>query len=172
MNNRLLFKIKDGYKLEIQTPETIKLFGSTKKKKKKMEKMYQVLKQLKQSQFVVIYQIITICKSEVLYTSTPNKSYAYFLNIEPSNLVFLKTYNTQLDEMIITFTDQNGRPLEIEDKINSRLLISKQKCDDILQNQEQENMLKDMDFYYLLGKIRNNYWIQGQMLPKSSPQSR
>ena len=35
MNNRLLFKIKDGYKLEIQTPETIKLFGSTKKKKRK-----------------------------------------------------------------------------------------------------------------------------------------
>ena len=35
MNNRLQFKIKDGYKLELQTPETIKLFGSTKKKKKK-----------------------------------------------------------------------------------------------------------------------------------------
>ena len=35
MNNRLLFKIKDRYKLEIQTPETIKLFGSTKKKKRK-----------------------------------------------------------------------------------------------------------------------------------------
>ena len=35
MNNRLLFKIKDGYKLEIQMPETIKLFGSTKKKKRK-----------------------------------------------------------------------------------------------------------------------------------------
>ena len=132
-----------------------------------MEKMYQVLKQLKQSQFVVIYQIITIRKSEVLYTSTPNKSYAYFLNIEPSNLGFLKTYNTQLDEMIITFTDQNGRPLEIEDKINSRLLISKQKCDDILQNQEQENMLKGMNFYHLLENIRNNYWIQDQMLPKN-----
>ena len=27
----LLFKIKDGYKLELQTSETIKLFGSTKK---------------------------------------------------------------------------------------------------------------------------------------------
>ena len=26
--NRLVFKIKDGYKLELQTPETIKLFGS------------------------------------------------------------------------------------------------------------------------------------------------
>ena len=30
INNRLVFKIKDGYKLELQTPETRKLFGSTK----------------------------------------------------------------------------------------------------------------------------------------------
>ena len=32
-NNRLLFKIKDGYKLELQAPETVKLSGSTKKLK-------------------------------------------------------------------------------------------------------------------------------------------
>ena len=31
INNRLVFKIKDGYKLELQTPETMKLFGCTKK---------------------------------------------------------------------------------------------------------------------------------------------
>ena len=31
INNRLVFKIKDGYKLELQTPETMKVFGSTKK---------------------------------------------------------------------------------------------------------------------------------------------
>ena len=31
INNRLVFNIKDGYKLELQTPETMKLFGSTKK---------------------------------------------------------------------------------------------------------------------------------------------
>ena len=30
INNRLVFKIKDGYKLELQTLETMKLFGSTK----------------------------------------------------------------------------------------------------------------------------------------------
>ena len=30
INNRLVFKIKDGYELESQTPETMKLFGSTK----------------------------------------------------------------------------------------------------------------------------------------------
>ena len=31
INNRLVFKIKDGKKLELQTPETMTLFGSTKK---------------------------------------------------------------------------------------------------------------------------------------------
>ena len=64
-------------------------------------------------------------KSEVLYTFTPNKSYAYLLNAEPNNLVFLKTFSTEFDEIIITFTDQNGRPLEIEDKVNLKLLINK-----------------------------------------------
>ena len=49
--------------------------------------------------------------SEVLYTFTPSKSYAYLLNLGPSNLVFLKTYNTEFDETIMKFTDQNGRPL-------------------------------------------------------------
>ena len=30
INNSLVFKMKDGYKLELQTPEIMKLFGSTK----------------------------------------------------------------------------------------------------------------------------------------------
>ena len=64
-------------------------------------------------------------KSEVLYTFTPKKSYAYLLNVEPSNLLFLKTYNTEFDDITITFTDQNGRSLEIEDKVNLILLINK-----------------------------------------------
>ena len=29
IDNRLVFKIKDGYKVELQTPETMKCFGST-----------------------------------------------------------------------------------------------------------------------------------------------
>ena len=47
ISNRSVFKIKDGYKLELQTPETMKLFGSTKKlidKTKKINKTYQVMK--------------------------------------------------------------------------------------------------------------------------------
>ena len=59
-------------------------------------------------------------KSEVLYTFT------YLLIVfEPSNLVFLKTYNTEFDQIIITFMDQNGRPSEIEDKANLTLLNNK-----------------------------------------------
>ena len=45
-------------------------------------------------------------KSEVLNNFSSNESYAYLLNVEPSNLVFLKTYNTEFDEIMITFTDQ------------------------------------------------------------------
>ena len=64
-------------------------------------------------------------KFVVLYAFTPSKSYSYLLNNEPSNLVFLKTYNTGFDEIIITFMDQNHRLLEIEDKFNLTLLINK-----------------------------------------------
>ena len=130
INNRLVFKIKDGYKLELQTPETMKLFGSTKKlidKAKTGEKV---------SSLEVVEVVFLQCnlvdnqyqqKSEVLRTFTPKKSNAYLLNVEPSNLVLLKTYNTGFDEIIITFTDQKDRPLEIEDKIDLTLLINTQK---------------------------------------------
>ena len=47
-------------------------------------------------------------KSEVFYTFTFNKSYACLLNVEPSNLVFLKTCNTEFDYIMLTSTDQNG----------------------------------------------------------------
>ena len=53
-------------------------------------------------------------KSEVLYIFTSNKSYAYLLNVDPSKLVVLKTYNTEFDEIILTFTHQN---LQIGNKI-------------------------------------------------------
>ena len=53
-------------------------------------------------------------KFKVLYIFMSNKllSYAYLLN----NLVLLKTCNTEFDEIITSFTDQNGRLIEIENK--------------------------------------------------------
>ena len=128
INNRLVFKIKDRYKLELQTPETIKLFGSTKKlidKTKNGEKI---------PSLEVVEVVLIQCnlvdnqyqqKSEVLYIFAPYNSYAYLLNVESHNLVLLKTYNTEFHGIIITFTDQNGRTLEIEDKVNLTLLINK-----------------------------------------------
>ena len=127
INNTLVFKVKDGYKLKLQTPETMKLFDNTKKINRKTKNGENV------PTLEVVEVVLVQCnivnnqyqqKSEALYTFIPNKSYIYLLNPEPSNLVFFKTYNTEFDEIIITFTDQNGRPLEIEGKVNLTLLIN------------------------------------------------
>ena len=61
----------------------------------------------------------------MLCTFTPNKCYAYLLNVEPSNLLLWKTYNTDFDEIIIVFTDQNGRTPKIEGQVDLTLLINK-----------------------------------------------
>ena len=148
-----MFKIKDGYKLEIQTSETMKLFGSTKKlieKTKNGEKVpsLQLVK-------VVLVQCNLVYnqyqrKSEKLYNFTSNKSYASLLNVEPSNLVFLKTYNTEFNEIIVTFTDQNGRPLEMKDKVNLTLLLINRNDEIFYSRTKNKNkILKDMDFYRL-----------------------
>ena len=130
-------------------PETVKLFAN-KKTQQTRPKNGENVPSIEIVEVVLVqYNLVDNQyqqKSEVLYTFTPSKSYIYLLNFEPSNLAFLKAYNTEFDEIIINIMDQNGRQLEIEDRINLTLLINKQRCDDILQNQEQDNMLKDMDF--------------------------
>ena len=57
--NRLMLKIKDGYKLEVQTPETMKLFGSTKKKKKKKNRQNKEWKEI--TSFEVIEVVLIQC---------------------------------------------------------------------------------------------------------------
>ena len=47
------------------------------------------------------------------------------LNVEPSNLVFLETYETEFNNIIIIFNEQNDRPSEIEYKVSLRLRINK-----------------------------------------------
>ena len=61
---------------------------------------------------------------EVLYTFTSNKSYAYLLNVESSNLVIFSNY-TVFEKIIITFTYQNGRPFKIKNRVNLLLFIIK-----------------------------------------------
>ena len=105
----------------------MKLFGSTKKKLIEKTKNDENVPSLAVVKLVLVQRNLVENqyqqKSEVLYTFMPNKSHDYLLNVESSNLVFLKTYNTEFNEIIITFRDQNGRP--IEDKVNLTLLINK-----------------------------------------------
>ena len=93
INNKLVFKIKAEYKLELQTHETIKLFGDTKiliGKTMNGENVFSL-----EAVEVVLVQCNLADnqyqqKSEVLNTFTPKKSYAYLLNVEPTNLVFFE----------------------------------------------------------------------------------
>ena len=84
-----MFQTKIGYKLELQTPETMKLFGSTKK----------IIDNTKNGENVpsleIHEEVLVQCNlldnqdqqnSEVLYSFMSNKFYAYLLNVEPSKL--------------------------------------------------------------------------------------
>ena len=61
--------------------------------------------------------------SRGLYTFVPNKSFGSLLDISPSNHIFLKTFNLEYDEIVVWFTDQNSKPLEIENRINLAMVI-------------------------------------------------
>ena len=61
--------------------------------------------------------------SGVLYTFVPNKPFGSLLEISPTNHMFLKTFNSEYDEIKVWFTDQNNRPLEMEDRINLTMVI-------------------------------------------------
>ena len=61
--------------------------------------------------------------SRVSYTFVPNKPFGSLLEISPTNHIFLKIFNSEYDEIIVWFTDQNNQPLEIEDRINLTLVI-------------------------------------------------
>ena len=57
--------------------------------------------------------------SRVLYTFVPVKSFGQLLGISSKDFIFLKTFNSEFSYIEILFTDQNSKPLEIEDKIKS-----------------------------------------------------
>ena len=91
IENRITFKIKKGYYLELLTPETTKLLGSTKSKITNDENGKNV-PYLEITEVTLIHCNIfnnTYEKdSEVLYTLVPNKSFGKLLDISPNNLIF------------------------------------------------------------------------------------
>ena len=51
------------------------------------------------------------------------KPFGSLLEISPTNLIFLKAFNWQFQEVEVWFTAQNSQPLKIEDRINLTLVI-------------------------------------------------
>ena len=126
IENRITFKIKNGYYLEFLTPETMKLLGSTNSKITK-DKNGENVPHLEIVEVVLVYCNLVNNdyqqNSRILYTFVPNKTFGSLLEMSPTNHVFLKTFNSEFQEIKIWFTDQTTKPLEVEDKINVTLII-------------------------------------------------
>ena len=126
IENRITFKIKSGYYLELLTPETMKLLGSTESKITK-DKNGENVPHLEIVELVLFHCNLVNNDyqqdSRILYTFVPNKPFGSLLEISPSNHVFLKTYNSEFREIKVWFTNKKSRPLEVEDKINVTLII-------------------------------------------------
>ena len=93
IESRITFNIKDGYSLELLTPETIKLLESTKNKTTK-GKSGENVPHLEITELVVVHCNIVNNDyqhdSRVLYTFVPNKSFGSLLEISPTNHIFFK----------------------------------------------------------------------------------
>ena len=126
IENRITFKIKSGYYLELLTPETMKLLGSTESKITK-DKNGENVPHLEVVELVLVHWNLVNNDyqqdSRILFTFVPNKTFGSLLEISPTNHVFLKTFNSEFQEIKIWFTDQTSKPLEVEDRINVTLII-------------------------------------------------
>ena len=126
IENRIKFKIKDGYSLELLTPETMKLLANSKYKITE-EKNGENVPQLEITEVILVHCNMVNNDyqedSRVLHMFVQNKPFGSLLDISPRNHIFLKTFNSQYNEIEVWFTDQNSQPLEIEGKINLSIVI-------------------------------------------------
>ena len=63
--------------------------------------------------------------SKVLSTFAPNKKFGQLISILSDSLAMLKTTSAEFQSVELWFTDQNNRPLEIEDSINITQILGK-----------------------------------------------
>ena len=98
INNRIVFKIKSGYKLELLSKETMKLLGST-SSINDADKNSENVPKLQNVEVVLVHCNLVNNSyqqhSRVLLTSVPTKRYDQLISISPHSLAFLKTMNTE-----------------------------------------------------------------------------
>ena len=126
VQNRIVFNIKMRYKLELLTPETMKLLESGKKDVDKYKDGENVPK-LESVEVVLVH--CNLVKndyqhtSKVLFTFVPNKHFGQLINISPDSLTMMNTINTKFSFVEVWFTDQVSKSLEIEDSVNMTIII-------------------------------------------------
>ena len=125
VKNRIVFKIKASYKLELLTEETMQLSGSSKKVIDK-NKDGEIVPRLEAVEVVLVHSNLVNNNyqhaSKVLLTFIPNKQFGQLITITPHSPTMLKTTNEEFSFIAIWFTDQNDRSLEIEDYVNITLI--------------------------------------------------
>ena len=124
--NKIKNRIIYGYKLELLTPETIKLLGSTKEDVDQDNNGENVPK------LEIVEAVLVYCNlvkndyqhtSKVVFTFVPNKEFGQLLNISPHTFTMMNTVNTEFSSVEVWFTDQASKALEIEDNVNLTLII-------------------------------------------------
>ena len=104
IKNRIVFKTKTGWKLELLTPETLKLLGSEKKDVDKDKNSENVPKLKSVEVFLVHCNLVKNDyqhASKVLFTFVPNKQFRRLINISPHSLTMMNTINTNF--LLLTF---------------------------------------------------------------------
>ena len=126
IENRVTFKIKDGYSIELLTPETKKLLGRTENKITRVKNGENV-RHIEITEVLLVHCNIVNNdyqqKSRVLSKFAPNRPLGSLLEISATNHIFFKTFNSEYDEIMVWFSDQNSQPLEIEDRINLKMVV-------------------------------------------------
>jgi len=126
ITNRITFKIKSGWSLELMTPETQALLGSTEAKITKT-KNGELVPEMEITEVVLVHCNLVNNDyqhdSRVLYTFVPDKGFGQLLSVSPSEFIWLKTFQSEFSTIEVWFTDQESRPLEIEGRVNLTMVI-------------------------------------------------
>ena len=126
IKNGIVFQIKTDYNLELLSPETMELLGSTKNYVNQDKDEEDVIK----LEFVEV--ILVHCNlvknnywqvSKVLFTFVQNKQFGQLITIAHHSLAMLNTTNTEFSSIEEWFTDQNSKQLEREDNVNTTLIV-------------------------------------------------
>ena len=122
----VVFKIKSGYKLELLSKKTMRLLGSS-TDTIDGDKNSELVPKLEVVNLVIVHCNVVNNNyqqaSKVLFTFVPNKKYGQLIAVSLHALIMLNTVNTEFSFIGIWFTDQDNRPLEIEDSLNILLII-------------------------------------------------